>query len=72
MLCQRFSETVCLEMDDRWKSEDYVGEVTAPLDISTTPQLDISFYENLFNLRDINSSITDSNLRRYVWFMQSW
>lgn len=58
-----FPETVCLEMDDRWKSEDYVGEVTSPLDISTTPQLDISFYENLFNLRDINSSITDSNFK---------
>ena len=58
-----FPETVCIEMDDRWKPEDYTGEITTSLDISTTPQLEIGFYENLFNLRDINNTITDSNFK---------
>lgn len=56
-----FPETVCIEMDDRWKVEDFAGEVTTPLDVSITPLLGLDFYQNLFNLKKIIQSLTKDN-----------
>tara|TARA_B110000879_G_scaffold209634_1_gene297841 strand:+ start:95 stop:1297 length:1203 start_codon:yes stop_codon:yes gene_type:complete len=56
-----FPETVCIEMDDRWKAEDFAGEVTTPLDVSITPLLELDFYQNLFSLKEIIHSLTKDN-----------
>tara|TARA_B110000908_G_C10259721_1_gene458268 strand:- start:2748 stop:3956 length:1209 start_codon:yes stop_codon:yes gene_type:complete len=58
-----FPDTVCIEIEDCWKKDDYSGEVIEFLDISETPKLNIEFYHRLISLKCFNEITTKENFK---------